>query len=423
MKASIYIILLLTFFTSATFAGVGKTSLSGKVTDKVTGETIPGVTIYIPDLKTGAVTAIDGTYKIDNLPQTKVLVQITYLGYKTIIETIDLKVTTTKDFALETSAKEIREVVITGNSKATEMRKNPIPIVAIDKKEMNQNISTNAIDAIAKLPGVNTVTTGPNVSKPFIRGLGYNRILTLSDGIRQEGQQWGDEHGIEVDEYSIDRIEVVKGPASLTYGSDALAGVVNLLPASPVPDGVIRGSALGNYQSNNGLFGWSAALAGNNKGFVWDYRLSRKQATNYQNPVDGRVYGTSFQETDGSAMLGLNKSWGYSHLKFTVFDGLQSIPDGSRDSLSRKFTKQITEADTLRTIVSDNELKSYTIPVLHQRVQHYKVYSSSNFIIGNGKLSLNLGYQQNVRREFSHPENTDIAGLYLLLQSYTYNIK
>lgn len=77
------------------------------------------------------------------------------------------------------------------------------------------------------VPGLNAVKTGSNISKPFIRGLGYNRVLTLYDGIRQEGQQWGDEHGIEVDAYNMDHAEVIKGPASLMYGSDALAGVVS----------------------------------------------------------------------------------------------------------------------------------------------------------------------------------------------------
>src|SRR3954471_14316300 len=84
-----------------------KTSLSGTITDKATGQTIPGVTIYVPDLKTGAVTDINGHYLIENLPQTKVLVQITFIGYKTIVETIDLSQITTRDFALEISAKEI----------------------------------------------------------------------------------------------------------------------------------------------------------------------------------------------------------------------------------------------------------------------------------------------------------------------------
>ena len=427
MKKTIHvlfaIILLIANTISASTIGVGKTSLSGKVTDKLTGEAIPGVTLYFPDLKTGAVSTVDGTYTIDNLPQTKMLIQVSFIGYKTIIETIDLSTVTTRNFALETSVKEINEVVVTGTSKATEIRKSPVPIAAIDKKHIDQNLSTNVIDAIAKLPGVNTVTTGPNVSKPFIRGLGYNRILTLYDGVRQEGQQWGDEHGIEVDEFAVDRIEVVKGPASLIYGSDALAGVVNLIPSQPLPVGMIKGNFVSNYQTNNGLIGTSLGLAGNNNGLVWGGRVSDKEATNYQNKYDGRVYGTSFKERDFNAYLGLNKQWGYSHLKFSAFDDLQSIPDGSRDSLTRKFTKQITEADTVRPIVSNSELNSYKIPTLHQHVQHYRLISTSNFIIGNGKLGLNLGYQESIRREFSHPQAADVAGLYLVLKSYTYDVK
>ena len=150
--------------------------------------------------------------------------------------------------------------MVTGLSKATQIKRSPVPIVAVSHDYIATNLSTNIIDAIAKVPGVSALTTGPNVSKPFIRGLGYNRILTLYDGVRQEGQQWGDEHGIEVDQYGVERIEVIKGPASLTYGSDALAGVVNLIPYQPAPEGKMIGDILAEYQTNNGLFGGSAML-------------------------------------------------------------------------------------------------------------------------------------------------------------------
>ena len=242
--------------------------LSGKITDKTDGNALIGATIYIPDLKTGAVTDTSGHYKIENLPQTKVLMQVSFLGYKTIATTIDLKTTSAMDFKMEETVTEVGGVVITGTSNATEIKKNPISMVTIDRKAIDQNTSTNIIDAIANLPGVNAVTTSPNVSKPFIHGLGYNRVLTMCDGIRQEEQQWGEEHGVEVDEYSVDKIEVVKGPASLIYGSDALAGVVNLIIAPPVPNNTIKGSLLTEYQTNNGLIGGSASLAGNKNGLV-----------------------------------------------------------------------------------------------------------------------------------------------------------
>lgn len=397
--------------------------LSGKITDNITKEAIPGATVSIPELKTGAIADINGNYKIDNLPAAKVIIQVSFLGYKSIVLEADLETTATLNFILEQAITEINEVVVTGSSRATEITKTPVPMITVSSRSLQQNLNTNIIDAISKLPGISAVTTGPNVSKPFIHGLGFNRVLTLYDGVRQEGQQWGDEHGIEVDENAVDRIEIVKGPASLIYGSDALAGAVNLLPPQPVPDSTISGHIETNYQTNNGLIAGHVAIAGNKNGFIWGAVVSHKQATNYQDKNDGRVYGTSFNETDFSGFAGLNKHWGYSHINFSVFNDLQEIPDGSRDSVTRRFTKQITEAGTYRPIVPENELTSYKINILHQHIQHYRIYSSNNLIIGDSKLGINLGYQQNIRTEFSHPEFPDIAGMYLDLKTFTYDFK
>lgn len=398
-------------------------TLSGKVTEKDKGGALPSATVYIPDLKLGVVTDVNGQYHFNSLPSGIYLVEVHYVGYKTIIKDVVINGSTVQDFELTLFAIEESPVVVTGQSQATEIKRSPVPIVAINHDYIATNLSTNIIDAIAKVPGVNALTTGPNVSKPFIRGLGYNRILTLFDGLRQEGQQWGDEHGIEVDQYGVERIEVVKGPASLTYGSDALAGVVNLIPTQPAPEGKMIGDILGEYQTNNGMFGGSAMLGATKNGVEWMARVSHKQATNYQNKIDGRVYNTAFNESDAGVSLGLHRTWGYSHLSFSLFDDLQEIPDGSRDSATRKFTKQITEADTVRPIVSEEELKSYQITVLHQHIQHYRIYTNNNFIIGNGRLAVNLGYQRSVRREFSHPQAPTIAGLFLQLNTFSYDLK
>ncbi len=402
---------------------IAQTILTGKVTDKKSGDPVAGATVFIPELKTGTIADKDGVYKIENLPKTRVIVQVSFLGYKSIVENVDLSKVSTLNFPMEEAITEMNEVVITGTSRATEITRSPVPMITVNTRELEQNLNTNIIDAITRLPGVSAVTTGPNVSKPFIHGLGFNRVLTLYDGVRQEGQQWGDEHGVEIDENAVDRIEIVKGPASLTYGSDALAGVVNMLPAPPVPNGTIKGHAEAEYQTNNRLIGAHAAIGGNNNGFIWGGVISHKQATNYKDRYDGRVYGTAFNETDLSGYVGLNKSWGYSDLNFAIFDDLQEIPDGSRDSTTRKFTKQITEADTFRPIVSNAELNSYKIAVLHQHVQHYQIYTSNNIIIGESKLGFTLGYQQSVRREYSHPQYADIPGLYLDLKTFTYDIK
>lgn len=398
-------------------------TFAGRVTDQKSNQPLFGVNIFIPELLIGATTDTTGTFKIIGLPKRKVLLRISYIGYKTIIEPVDLTTISSKDFTIEESPEQMNEVVVTGTSRATDIRRSPIPIVVAESKGINMNLNTNIINALSKLPGISEVTTGPNISKPYIHGLGYNRVLTLFDGVRQEGQQWGDEHGIEVDEYGIDRAEIVKGPSSLTYGSDALAGVVNLIPFSPVQTGTIKGNFLGEYQTNNGMLGGSLSLDGNQKGILWGGKISHKQAKDYQNRYDGRVYNTAFSETDASVYTGINKSWGFSHLNFSLFNDLQEIPDGSRDSVTRQFTKQITEADTVRPIVSNSELNSYKISVLHQHIQHYRIYSTSNIYVGNSKIAIILGYQNNIRQEFSHPQAPSTPGLDLHLNTITYDVK
>jgi iron complex outermembrane receptor protein len=416
------IAVLLHFCIVKSMAMPGNSSLKGHVKDK-SGNPMEGAIVEIPDLKTGTVADSNGYYFLGNLPSGKYVVVASMISYSKTSLSVSINGTTVQDFLVTESAIESKEVVITGQSKATEIKRSPVPVVAITNEFLRTNISSNIIDALKEVPGVATVTTGPNISKPFIRGLGYNRVLTLYDGMRIEGQQWGDEHGIEVDQYSVDRVELVKGPASLIYGSDALAGVVNLIPTPPPPDGRIRGNVTTEYQSNNNLAGGSAMLTGSHSGAYWLGRVSHKQAMDYGNPVDGKVYGTNFNETDANAAFGINRKWGFAHLDLSLFNDLQAVPDGSRDSTTRQFTKQITEADTFRPTVTNKDLHTYKLPTEHQHVQLYRFMSANNFHVLNGLLVVNAGFERSVRQEYSHPENADIPGLYLQLNTYTYDVK
>lgn len=420
-----FLIICLLASTSTFSAGAQKNNhrfaLSGNISNQF-DSALAGASVYISDLKKGSVADNNGHFELNNIPSGTYLVEVKFIGYKTILKNIYFNADKQVNFQMEIAVTEENEIVITGSSKATSIRRNPVPIVVINKDFLQQNMHTNIIDAISKVPGITSVTTGPNVSKPFIRGLGYNRIVTLYDGVRQEGQQWGDEHGIEVDENTVDRVEVIKGPSSLIYGPDAIAGVINLIPAKPVEDGKIVANLSTEYQTNNRLIENSANISGHQNDLVWGGTFTHKIATNYKNKFDGRVYQTGFQETDGSVNIGLNKKWGFSHLGISYFDDLQEIPDGSRDSATRKFTKQITEEDTFRPIVGDQELVSYKTSDIHQHVQHFRAYSTNSFLFGNGRLAVNLAFQNSIRREYSHPE-VPVPGLYLTLKTYTYDLK
>ncbi len=215
-------------------------NISGIIKDEVTGEFLIGASIYFPDLKSGTVTNSEGKYQMKNLKNGNYLFEVSYVGYKSIIQSIHIQKDTILNFQLLEAHKELTEVVVTGVTRSTELKLSPIIIKSMDKNMLNQGSASNLIDALKNIPGVSQITTGAAISKPIIRGMGYNRVITLNNGIRQEGQQWGDEHGIEMDEYSIDKVEIVKGPGSLMYGSDGIAGVLNFIaPKAPV-NGVIN---------------------------------------------------------------------------------------------------------------------------------------------------------------------------------------
>ena len=401
--------------------------LKGRVTSAT--EAKENISVKILGLNKSVKTNHMGQYTFEQIPVGNYEVVFSAIGYQSKKERVTIdKDDQLLDIEILLSESSLNDVVITGVNRATELRKSPVPIAVLSQKIMNQSVSTNLIDAIVKgIPGVSAVTTGPNVSKPFIRGLGYNRVLTLYDGLRQEGQQWGDEHGIEVDEYGIARAEVVKGPASLTYGSDALAGVINMIPYNPnFDDGKLKGDFTLNYQSNNGMAGSSLGLAYIKNDWKYTFRATGKAAHNYYNKVDGYVYGTGFREYNLSASARIDKKWGFSKTALTYYDNLMEIPDGSRDSLSRRFTRQIFDnGDDIknRPIVPEDELKSYTLNPLHQHIQHYRFYNSSQFKLGNSDLNVLIGAQQSVRREYNHPTVPSQAGLYVVLNTLNYDLK
>ncbi len=398
--------------------------LQGTVMDDK-GSPLIGVTVAIPDLKIGTVTDEQGRYILSNLPKGKFLVQVKMLGFTTITQNVTIEGDEKQDFKLFESIIEKNEVVITGTSLATEERRSVTPIQSIRMKELQENAFSNIIDAVAKLPGVSQVSTGPAISKPVIRGLSSNRVITLNDGIRQEGQQWGDEHGIEIDDYNVTRVEVLKGPASLAYGSDALAGIINIVSDEPLPVGKIAGNVIANYQTNAGLGALHADVAGNIKGYSWNVYGTGKQAHDYHNAYDGYVFNTRFHNVNYGATIGMDKKWGYSRLSFTSFGQTLGLAEGERDSTTGKFVKEVNHNGNIEDdIVTEADGRSYSRALPAQHIEHRKLVWNNNVYLSNGsRIGLILGYQQNLRKEFADVLSPDDPGLFFQLGTFNYDVK
>lgn len=294
----------------------------------------------------------------------------------------------------------LNEVVVTGVTGSARIREIAAPVGVVSNAALRTHQSTNIIDAISRQPGVSQVTTGSGISKPVIRGLGYNRVLVVNDGVRQEGQQWGDEHGIEIDGNAVHSVEIIKGPASLMYGSDAMAGVIIMHDAPVMPLGEMNAEAGTQYQTNNGLIDYTLAFRGNQQGFVWNWRWSQKWAHDYKAPQDGFVPNSRFRERALNGMFGINKGWGYSHLKLGYYH----------------LTPGMTEVE------DDYEegSRSYAIASPFQQVKHYKAVLNNSFHLGEGYLKAIVGYQQNHRQEF---EEADECGLDFRLHTVNYDLR
>lgn len=411
-------------FITLNHIGLTQNSLTGKITEADSSEPLIGASVFIAELKTGASTDIDGVYRIEDVPSGTYIIEVRYIGHKTLVRKVTISGEAYQDFALEPAVSELSELVVTGVAQATELKQSPVIIKPIGAELLHGQANLNLIDALRSVPGVDQVTTGTGISKPVIRGLGYNRIVTLWNGIRQEGQQWGDEHGIEMDEYAIDRVEIIKGPGSLLYGSDAIAGVVNFLPAKSLPRGQVRTSMSANYQSNNSLLGYSLANEGNKGGFQWAGRFTNKFAGNYENPYDGKVYNSGFKEIDGSLSIGVAKKWGYSYLSVSTFNQRVGIVEGERD-VNGRFLKMIVEdnGDIEGEPVTSGDLKGYGIGWPYQDIHHFRVVSNSNIVLGESSLRIDIGFQKNTRKEYADPSHPDEEELYMDLNTLNYSVK
>ena len=303
----------------------------------------------------------------------------------------------------------LNEVTVTGVTGDTKLKHATVPVSIIAPQLLRSKAATNIIDAISHQPGISQLTTGGSISKPIIRGLGYNRVVVMSEGVRQEGQQWGDEHGVEVDGSSINSVEILKGPASLMYGSDAMAGVVILHPQATLPEGEMKANVSTEYQTNNGLFAYNLSMAGNQKGFVWNARFSDKMAHAYKNKYDGYVPGSQFRERAGRLMLGVNKSWGHSRLTWTSYHLTPGIVEGERDP------------ETGELVCNSDNVKTYSKALPFQEVKHYKLVWDNSLNLSTGYLKAIIGYQQNRRKEYE--ESEDEYELFFKLHTLTYDLR
>ena len=304
----------------------------------------------------------------------------------------------------------LSEVTVEGVTGTLRQKDASAPFMVVSPKQLHNAFGTNIVDVVSRQSGLSQISTGAGISKPVIRGLGYNRVVVVDQGVRQEGQQWGDEHGLEVDAEGVHSVEVLKGPASLMYGSDAIGGVMILHPEHPLSDGVMQAKVGGEYQSNNGLYDYHVGFAGNVGGWLWNWHFLDKAAHCYRNSADGYVPGSWFNERDVTGMIGVNRGWGHSWMRFSHVNFTPGITEGRRDEQTGSLIWDDGCSST-----------SYSRVLPCQKVLHTKLVSDNVWNVGDGTLKAIIGYQQNYRREYE--ESLADADLAMRLHTVSYDVK
>ncbi|MDN5396623.1 MAG: TonB-dependent receptor, partial [Chryseobacterium sp.] len=372
--------------------------LKGFIKDKRTNDFISGVSLEITGLEINSLSDKSGNFTIAPVPKTGTYtITVNHKDYTTKTVTVDFNNRQQIEILLEPVFQELEEVTITGTPISSANRFNSTSAKVLKKEDL-QNASTNIIDALAsQVPGVSQMTTGPAISKPLIRGLGSNRVITMNGGIKQQGQQWGDEHGIEIDQNQAGRIEVLRGAASLMYGSDAIGGVINILDPEVPHNGKVVGELISSYSTNNGLTNNSAMVTGNQNGLVWRARGSYQNANDFQTPL-GYFKNSGYNTTSASGMMGVKKNWGYSLLNFSYFDNNIGF----------------NEMESIDDIYSNHQGSKLDFP--KQNIKHYKLTLNNNFEFKSGSLKVDAGYQRNQRKEF---EDSSDPSLFFDLSTYS----
>lgn len=404
------------------YGPIDKVSLRGRVFD-VSGKPLAGAVVELPDLHSGVVSDDSGSYQFINIPVGRYLVSVKLLGFETKSLRVQMIADHVENFTLKEAVLEQHEVIVTGTSAATEQRRNPMPVQSISSRQLKEQASTNIVDALSRVPGVQQLSTGPAISKPVIRGLTGNRVLSMQDGIRQEGQQWGDEHGLEIDDENLSRIELVRGPASLSYGSDALAGVINVLSETAPEKGTWTADLGGGYQSNPGLANFHGRVAANPGSFNVSAYYNGKRAHDYENKYDGPVFNTRFRNDNYGLGFGIERRWGTSRIFFNSFNQQLGIAEGMRDSATGQFLMPVNDQGQPAFKTADDG-KSYAPALPRQEIRHQKISWLNTFYGNEGsRWNVNLAWQDNRRREFDDVLDPDQPGLDLRLQTLNYTLQ
>ncbi|PRZ02245.1 iron complex outermembrane receptor protein [Marinilabilia salmonicolor] len=395
---SVFLWLLL--LVSSGLTGQSSLSLQGVVTCQH-NDPLPGAVVHIKSLGLGTVTDEDGAFLIKNISSGKYVVEVSFLGYEPWLREIDINEQVPLHISLQREDHSLNEVVVEGTYRSILNREDSRSVAVVDRKFIEDNRSGSLMQTLRRLPGISSIDIGSGQSKPLIRGLGFDRVVVAENGVAHQGQQWGADHGLEIDQYGVENVEVIKGPASLMYGSGAIGGVIEMRSFS-IPGQNSSGVAVDlTGRSNNQSIGGSVALFKRWNHLFLRARVSAVDYADYRVPADSiEYYSYYFRLHDGA----MRNTAGYEN-NGNLALGWTSDKLTTRLTVSQLNGKSGFFANAhgleIRTSSIDYDRSSRTIDLPYQQVRHRKVTSNTTISPGAHQIRINAGWQHNLREEFS----------------------
>lgn len=365
-------------------------TISGRVV-AVGGAPLAFARIRLVEIGRTITTNNNGQFSFAEIAAGTYTMAVGVIGYapqtrRVIVRDQDMKV----DFTLKPSAIELTSVQVTASATATSTMNAPQPTTVADAASLRMAQAPTLGETLTEVPGVHSLSTGVGIGKPVIRGLTSNRVLVLDDGQRLETQSWGDEHSPNIEVAGAERIEVIRGPASVLYGSDALGGVINVIPP-PLPDAIgqpsfVRGSVTAGYASNNRQPDGHVTLEGANGGLGGRASFTGRNSQELRT-ADYVLWNSGNRALTGSGALGYRAAWG---------------------SLSGSYSYR---DERIQFIEEDPTATPY------QRIGEQRARLDLTLPLGAARLEMVSGFEQDRRREFEDQTDPNIA-LGLLSRTY-----
>ncbi len=390
------LVALLSLWGSVSFA---QNPLLGLVLNEKTKEPVPFALIEFGHAHQRIIADTAGRFEL-NVHETEFHLHIQAIGYQHFHAEVELQSDTLIAYLIPDNYL-IQEVTVSVERKSAATSQSSTTVLT-DRSELAQNWSPSLAQTLSFIPGVNSINTGVGIGKPVIRGLSGSRIQVNDNGIKQEGQQWGADHGLDIDPFSVEEIEIIKGANALAYGSDATGGILNLRPAT-LPDEKFSSSANALYQSVNNAFGASASSTIKNESTWLTLRLSGQSFGDYKVPADTFIYNsfilpieneqlvnTAGHQYSGQLTTGLSAGkhdfsarMSYFEQKVGIFPGAVGIPRAYQ-------------------IADDGDRRNIALPFQHNK--HVRFSGHHHYHGENFQWITDLGFQNNDREEQSFPD-------------------